>query len=74
MLAGYNDSIGQSIFSILIPSAGVYFNRDMIRNLSAIIGQIAKEMAKAISAQTEIITLLCSGSFRQWCGPRLIAG
>lgn len=42
MLADCNDGIGQSIFSIFIPSARMHINRGMIRKLSATIGQIAK--------------------------------
>lgn len=51
MLVGYDDSIGQSILSILIPSGGVYINRNVIRNLSSTIGYITEEMDKAIAAQ-----------------------
>lgn len=51
MLSGCSDGIGQSILSILIPSARIYINREKIRNLPAIVGQKAEETTKAIFAQ-----------------------
>lgn len=51
MLSGYDDSIGQIIFGLLIPSGRVYINRDVIRNSSTTLSQIAKKMAKTVAAQ-----------------------
>lgn len=50
MLAGYQDSIVQSIPGILIPNAGVYVNWD-IQNLSVTIEQIAEDTDKSIMPQ-----------------------
>lgn len=47
-MARYEDNKGQSN---LIPSAGIYINRDMIHNLSATIEQIAEDTAESIAAQ-----------------------
>lgn len=48
IMARYEDNKGQSN---LIPSAGIYINRDMIHNLSATIEQIAEDTAESIAAQ-----------------------
>ena len=51
MLATYDDNIGQSILDILIPSARMYVNKNIIRNVSTTIGRIAEEVAKTVAAQ-----------------------
>ena len=48
----------QSLFGILVPSAGVYVNRDMLRNLSATIGQMVEETAKSTAAQQKSLDSL----------------
>ena len=51
MLAGYQETWWQILLENLIPNAGMYVNREVIRNLSATVGQIAEETAKITEAQ-----------------------
>lgn len=51
MLAGYQETWWQILLENLIPNAGMYVNREMIRNLSATLGQRAEETAKITEAQ-----------------------
>ena len=51
ILAGYQDTWWESLLGISICSAVVYVSREMIRNLSVTIGQIAEDTAKSIAAQ-----------------------
>lgn len=51
MLSGYQDTWWQSGLVILIPSAGVYANRDVLINLSATVGQRVKKSAKSTVVQ-----------------------
>lgn len=74
MLAGYDDSIRQSIFSILVPSSGVYINGDMTRNLSATIGQITEEMAKTMADQQKSPHFSAWVVFDNHVNTRLYAG
>lgn len=48
----------QSLFGILVPSAGVYVNRDTLRNLSATIGQMVEETARSTAAQQKSLDSL----------------
>lgn len=58
MLAGYQDIWWQSLLGILSPRAGIYVNRDMLRNLSGTIGQTAKETASSTAAQQTSLSSL----------------
>ena len=44
MLARNQDTWWQNLLGILVPNARVHVNKEMIRNLSATIGQIAKRL------------------------------
>lgn len=46
MLVGYQDTWWQSLLGILIPSAGVDANREMVISLSFTIGQSAEGTAE----------------------------
>lgn len=51
MLVGYQDTWWQSLLGILIPSAGVDANREMVISLSFTIGQSAEGTARRFAAQ-----------------------
>ena len=51
ILAEYQDTWWQSLWEILILCAGVYVNREMIRNLSVTFGKMAADSANSVRAQ-----------------------
>lgn len=54
------------MLGILVSSYGVYANRDMIRNWSAILGLIAEETAKSLRAQKWSLNSLAQVVLDNW--------
>lgn len=58
MLAEYQDTWWQSLFGILVPSAGVYVSRDILRNYQPPLVKRLKKLQKSIEAQQKSLSSL----------------